>query len=578
MIGWWIEFDHPHQLMRAGSMANLRATYGQADSPTNYGGPMVHKDSDGRIYIRFQKPHPVKYSRDNKWSSTQWQWKGAPEAINNGQLDYPISENPNDYPIYLARFHTDSTAFRFNSGGWAKVGPGMNSMGFRWALGRNSHDIRVDRGTHYSWQLFIRASNSGELVTNYFMNRVRCTDGSKRHVALSEFKFGGWQESWRSICFAMLGSNTMSGVYWKDCTIGDWHEIFTGNQSTSLPTQIRFRNCTFLNTFDDGFQARYSMCRVEVGYCHYLNSDWGGMGESGSDGAAVNPHQIYIHHNIMDCRGQRCTSWRAQPHPQDCYSSHSPDGSNAYKIYNNIVFYGPDRQEGPLQGIGFQHCPQGSGGGNNSANGAANTHQVFNNIVLLNFIQGSVRYDPVVTNPDGQYSDLAQARSDRLGNNLNRYSAAHSNELQDYNLYWRPAGMTVDGAFQMQRGAGETVAQYDDLADWFASSEFEHSKLSGVRRGAYAPGWEGNSTMTKPTIPSLDDWPNNRLHYRPAATSAVTTASNGSLNGQNWWSTPPSWGTEHFGWTINGFGLAPDNWKGPLDPNGSTMPVGVQNP
>ena len=30
--------------------------------------PMVHKDTDGRVYIRMQKPHPVKYSRDNKWS------------------------------------------------------------------------------------------------------------------------------------------------------------------------------------------------------------------------------------------------------------------------------------------------------------------------------------------------------------------------------------------------------------------------------------------------------------------------------------------------------------------------------
>ena len=108
--------------------------------------------------------------------------------------------------------------------------------------------------------------------------------------------------------------------------------------------------------------------------------------------------------------------------------------------------------------------------------------------------------------------------------------------------------------------------EYADLAAWFASSEFEHSKLSGARRAAYSPGWEGNSTMTKPTIPSLDDWPNSRLQYRPAPTSAVTVASNGSLNGQNWWSTPPSWGTGFFGWTIDGYGLAPSNYKGPLDP------------
>jgi hypothetical protein len=36
MIGTWVEFDHVHQIIGAGSMANLRATYGTADSFTNY--------------------------------------------------------------------------------------------------------------------------------------------------------------------------------------------------------------------------------------------------------------------------------------------------------------------------------------------------------------------------------------------------------------------------------------------------------------------------------------------------------------------------------------------------------------
>ena len=63
------------------------------------------------------------------------------------------------------------------------------------------------------------------------------------------------------------------------------------------------------------------MSRVEIGYCYFHNSDWGGMGESGVDGQDPDPGQWYIHHNIMDCRGQRCTNWRAQPHPQDVYST-----------------------------------------------------------------------------------------------------------------------------------------------------------------------------------------------------------------------------------------------------------------
>jgi hypothetical protein len=198
---------------------------------------------------------------------------------------------------------------------------------------------------------------------------------------------------------------------------------------------------------------------------------------------------------------------------------------------------------------------------------------------MLDFIEGTKRYDPVVTSPNGQYSDHTQARSDFLGNRQNRYSAAHSNELQDYNLYWRPSSMKVNGAFRNQRGAGQAVSQYADLAAWFASAEFEHSKLSGARRPAYAAGWEGNSTMTKPVIGAVEDRVNSRFDYRPAPTAAVTVATaSTSLNGQNWWSTPPTWGDDFFPWNDGAITLQPSAWKGALNPNGSTMPVGVQNP
>ena len=235
---------------------------------------------------------------------------------------------------------------------------------------------------------------------------------------------------------------------------------------------------------------------------------------------------------------------------------------------------GPDRTE--EDGIGFEHSPQGTGGGDNTLNGAANTHQVFNNIILLTFLAGTKRYDPVVTNPNAQYSDNFRNRSDFLGSKNNRYSAAHSNELMDYNLYWRPAAMNTDPAFKwMLRGAGQTLRTFNTLDDWYVHAEFGHSKLSGQRRAAYPDGWEGNSTMTKPTIGSIDNYPAERFNYRPAPTSAVTVATSSSLSGVNWWSNlGPTWGRTYFPWT----GLAPDGWKGPLDPNGSTMTVGVQNP
>jgi hypothetical protein len=69
------------------------------------------------------------------------------------------------------------------------------------------------------------------------------------------------------------------------------------------------------------------------------------------------------------------------------------------------------------------------------------------------------------------------------------------------------------------------------------------------------------STMTKPVMGTIDNFPAERLTgYRLAPTSAVTVAANGSLNGQNWWSTPPSWGTTFFNSSAGGGSLAPSPW------------------
>ena len=139
MMGWWIEFDHPHQLLRYSSLTNLRAAYGTADSPTNYATPGVHKASDGRIYIRMQKSHPGKYSFDNKWSKSLWH--GHPEAISNGQINYPLSQNPNDYVIYLTRVNATTFAFDVANRSWVKIGPGINSMGHWTVLNRSGTNI-----------------------------------------------------------------------------------------------------------------------------------------------------------------------------------------------------------------------------------------------------------------------------------------------------------------------------------------------------------------------------------------------------------------------------------------------------
>ena len=77
--------------------------------------------------------------------------------------------------------------------------------------------------------------------------------------------------------------------------------------------------------------------------------------------------------------------------------------------------------------------------------------------------------------------------------------------------------------FRNQRGAGQTVTTYADLAAWYASSEFEHSKLSGAATAQPTrPAGKATRRMTKPTMPALDNWPNEPLPVPARATSAVT--------------------------------------------------------
>lgn len=566
MMGMWIEFDHPHQLLSAGSMTNLRAAYGTADSPTNYSGPMVFKNTDDRIYIRFQRPHVGKYSVGNKWSEQTW--PGHPEAISGGQLVYPLSEDPNDYVIHVFRVSSVNGAFK--TGQWTKIGPGINSCGFQHAIGASN--TWLDRGTHLTWRHGTRTP--GAAITNIFCNRARFSDGSKIHVSRAEWKFGGWLEGpYRSAWLTTTASNTLSHIYCKDCTIADYHELCVNGWN--LNGHFRWRNCTFISIYDDGIQALMSQTRTEFGYCYFLNSAYGGMGEGINELSDPNPGGWFIHHNIMDLRQERNTDWRSQPHPHFLYCPHSPDDNRPVRQYNNLFIWGPDSEN--EFGIGMEHSSQADGGNNTSAV----MHECFNNILLRVHLEGTKRYDPWAGAEEGSYSDsFADDRSDFVLGVLTRYSAAESNELFDYNCYWRPATLTTDALFRGHRrgGVGNPTFNFASIAAWKAHAEFTHSKSSGALRGAYSPGFDGNSTDTKPTIPTIDDYPTSRFNYRPSPTGAVTVATSSSLSGTNWWTTPPTWGTTYFNWSAGGGSLAPSPWKGALDPNGSTMTVGVQNP
>jgi hypothetical protein len=548
LYGMWIEFSHPHHLVAYSNLTDLQAAYGTADTPTNYGIPGAVLHTDGRVYIRMQKPHPGKYSVSNTWKT--YLWPGHPEAISNGQLAYPVSENPNSYPIHLYRRSGGGAFVPTTTSGHVKIGSGINSLGYMHTVRENCSNITMRRGTHICWHSFVRISGA-TTTQNYDLQRARMSCGSKRHGSRDEWKFGGFFEGDRGAWVEQAGGNpsslnTMQNWMLKDCTIADFHEIIVGQGQ-----QWRFRNCVIFNIIDDGIQGSCGTNQVEFGYCYFRQSAIGGHSDQNATGG-----QYYFHHNVIDARGQKCAFYRQAAVPGFLWLNHSTAGSQPRKNYNNTIIYSPDVEE--AQPSCLAHNPDRN-------NTSAEPHEVFNNIVIRHDI--------------GRYPQIGFFGLPRTDNAQSFvYYGGVSNERWDYNLYYRdvptvggPHNGFLDGLFQVRAQLNATIENYLTLAAWRASAGFNTSK------GIYAPGFEANGTDTKPTLPSLDNFPTDRFKYRPSATSAVTTATTSSLSGVNWWSTPPTWGSA-FPWNDGEKTLAPSPWKGALDPNGTTMPVGVQDP
>ena len=364
-------------------------------------------------------------------------------------------------------------------------------------------NIKMDRGTHLCWQLAMGGNSSSQKMRNCFFNRCRFSDGSKRHLSRAEWKFGGPLEGIRSVILLRL--SWMNNINFLNCTLADGHEIgmFATNDNES--GEIRFRNCTFFNALNEGFQGRVGLSRFELGYCYLLNCGFWAQGSSANpEDVEWDPGKWLIHHNIMDCRAQYNTKWRIAIQPQLIAFRHSADQIQPQKIYNNLLFWPPDQEEAAE--LGVQHLRNM----NVTVTGIDKAHEVFNNIAIRHDIQ---RYSTAASNNHKEQTDFVLS--------FMNVSGQLSNEFWDYNLYYRDVPL-VGGAFtspffvSTQEGRDTSPQDFTTLAAFKASGKFTLSKASGAKRGAYSAGFENNGTDTKPTLPSLDDFPNSRFQYRPA--------------------------------------------------------------
>jgi len=564
LFGFWIEFGHVHQIIPVTTAAWLEAPATAGNSPDTYAGPCALLYPDGHVYIRFQRPTPAKYSAGSKWRSDLW--PGHPEAIKNGVLSYPVTEDANKYEIRMFRWNRPSRMFIFGSD--VTIGPGVNAQGQAWGFNCAATNLKVKRGTFLTTYRGVAADQSRSLG-NAFFDRCRFSDGSKRHLARAEWKFGGPIEGERSVFLNAYWDtpDNLGKIWFRNCTIADYHEIMT---STKAHQQFRFRNCAIFNIVDDGFQTGNMLGRVEIGYCFFLNSAIGGNNND-DDGDDPNPGQWYVHHNVFDNRSQKVSGWGTFS-PGIMYLGHSNTGNQPRKNYNNTLIWGPDVE-------GKTSCGLAHPCHDRKVPFTMSAHEVFNNIVIRHDV---LRYDPDVGGSTrDQQSDFV----------CKMLITSGANEKWDYNLYYRdvpppPVGAkdVFDGFYDGIIGVSDDdgpdqnpsdpmfitthPTYYASLDDFRASPHFQHSKA------AYGPGFEAHSTDSKPALPSIDNFPTDRYKYRPSPAATVTTATSTSLSGEDWWSTPPSWGREPFPWD----GLAPSSWKGAMEPDGAAITVGVLKP
>ncbi len=559
-FGYWVEFDHVHQIVPAPNLAALQAPATAGESFETYAGPCGYLDADGHVYIRFQRPTPAKYSAHADWQ--EHMWPRHPEAVTDGVLTYPVTKDPNAYEIRLFRWGDTQS---FNVGNGVTIGSGINAQGHRYTLRANASNITVRRGTFLNMMGAVWAE-AGIRVDNVFFDRCRFSDGSKRHLSRAEWKFGGPLEPKRSSFLYpdwRGDAGEMGRIWFRNCTIADYHDIMA---SSKAHQQFRFRNCTVFNILDDGFQTSNMQGRIEIGFCFFLNSALGGNND-GVNGDDPNPGQWYVHHNVFDNRSNKNSQWGKAVSPGFMYLPHSPNGYQPRKNYNNTEIWAPDVEGHTQSGLEYPSHDRKN-------LFTISAHEVFNNIVIRHDV---FRYSSDICN---QYTSHP---TDFV---IRKIMTSGANEKWDYNLYYRDLPPPREGGQAQFGGMHDGLIGADDntgpqdpifyatLADFRASPHFANSKA------AYAPGFEAHGIDAKPTLASIENFPADRFKYRPAPGAEVTTATSTSLSGENWWSTPPTWGrtvgaeNEELPWD----GLAPSAFKGALDPNGTEINVGALSP
>lgn len=378
----------------------------------DYAGPTVRVNSDGRLYLRFDKPNVAGWTDD--WPSYMPGTDGA------GNWTVP-SQGPNDTRLYLWRQGSGEKAITLNG----RTGVHFKDLNFRGRSVMFAMDTgtcsgcTVERCTVYGCTWFVRQTG-GTLntltvkgckilhgrLTYYFWNNLKSLGGG------GDVNPGG---TWDDNACINLNSGGANDWTWEDNLVTGFFDFHVGNDAIEGFTE---RYNWYEDVLDDHMQTQVDFETWECAYNMFEHASFCGYAETGPSGTRATLGEQYIHNNVVWNRIPRPWIINTRPGPHATIPAHFASGASGrlqpQKFYNNTII-GQTAPKEVNRALRMSHL------GGESNNDSSEPHEWYNNIIMM-------YGDELWNNKDG-------ADRDDVAGGL--HLDGFSNEIYDFNHYVR---------------------------------------------------------------------------------------------------------------------------------------------
>jgi Concanavalin A-like lectin/glucanases superfamily len=489
-----------------------------------YEGPMARVESDGRVYIRFQRPSSARTT--SGWVSSPWQ-----PGVSGGVFVVPGSENPNDYPVYLSRQNASIGISWSGVSDWLLKDINWIGSDFQNQFGGTATRIEFRRGL---W-VDSRYGNffpAGRTTNGLTWKGIQATQGRLDYFPYDWLKSLGGNNSGQmdnNAFFANQGTAPDSNWTIEDCVVTNYHDWWAYERP---PVNLIVRHNWLENMQDDTFQIWPNSNGIEWAYNVFYNSPYWSISHNGSSSVG----HVYIHHNIGFGLRPRLYGINILGGPHNANPTHFFSGASGriqpQKIYNNTLVYGSCAGDFG-SGIPINHMNLEADNTDSSR-----PHEAYNNLVMVfDRFKHSVRF--------------GQGQHDEAGWNL--VQRPGSNEIYDNNHYCRVLGYSpaIKVMYQpcwssAKTGGSGTQFSFSNLA---ALRTTLGQELQGTEESFVGVGTGAGMGTNSPLI-NLE-----ALDFRPKSGHALNTGAKALLA---------------LGWP----GATNNVWRGAIDPTTGLCPDG----